>query len=357
MLRLKRSLIMVVAVALAAMLLPSTGLTPRAWAAPTSARSEQVPDLVAYWPFDGDGRDVVGGHDAAIINGAVFGSGQSGQALLVNGSMQGARVPASAGLDVGQAPGFTISAWINPNDIGEQPIVEWFGTDWGVNLWLYNAPGAPTFNVRDTSNINRVIWGSSGAVQAGRFQHLVATYDKASSMGRIYLNGALVMEGNLGQFTPQTSYDLFIGYTIGAGYQCCFRGSIDEVKLFSRAISAEEVSAVGAGSAPQPADALGTSWSECETGINTNTPTVCGTFIRQADTGLWSASWENGALATLSITLDGSNITIVRTDTNSGLRATYYGVLAADGLTASGVVSWCCDSGGPRVGTWVANTD
>jgi hypothetical protein len=92
-------------------------------------------------------------------------------------------------------------------------------------------------------------------------------------------------------------------------------------------------------------DRLGTRWDECEG--------WCGTWLRQGASDTWSGSWDNGATATLAITLEGDTVTVQRSDPN-GLRATYVGTIATDGVHVSGTVTWCCDGLGTRSGTWTA---
>lgn len=95
----------------------------------------------------------------------------------------------------------------------------------------------------------------------------------------------------------------------------------------------------------QPADRLGTQWQTCETYASE----VCGTWTRQGTSNTWTARWQNGATASLTITASGDVVTVQRSDP-SGLRATYQGTL--DGTRVGGSVTWCCDSLGTRSGTW-----
>ena len=42
-------------------------------------------------------------------------------------------------------------------------------------------------------------------------KHVALTYDKTTGVATIYCNGAVVGSGNLGSFTPLTSYNLYLG--------------------------------------------------------------------------------------------------------------------------------------------------
>ena len=43
------------------------------------------------------------------------------------------------------------------------------------------------------------------------FQHVALTYDKTTGVAVLYRNGVVVATANLGVFTPQTSFDLYLG--------------------------------------------------------------------------------------------------------------------------------------------------
>jgi hypothetical protein len=67
------------------------------------------------------------------------------------------------------------------------------------------------------------------------------TYDQASGSAILYLNGVAVASRYLGSFTPLTSSDLYLGYRPGYG---SFRGMLDEVSIYNRALADTEIQAV-----------------------------------------------------------------------------------------------------------------
>jgi hypothetical protein len=71
------------------------------------------------------------------------------------------------------------------------------------------------------------------------------TYDKASGVAVIYLNGAAVTNKNLGSFIPQTSYNLYFGKRASGPFSgSYFNGLMDELSLYNRALSSDEISAI-----------------------------------------------------------------------------------------------------------------
>lgn len=223
--------------------------------------------LVSWWPGEGNANDNEGVNNG-VFNNPSYGSGEVGLGFSFDGTGNNVRVPASASLNVGAGSGLTIEAWINPSDTASRPIVEWVSSTVG-NLAAHfyvnqGGPGALYANLYDTANNYRIIQSAQGLVLTNVFQHVAVTYDKPSGTARLYVNGALAKESVLGTFTPQTSPDLSIGYrpnTVPFG-PVSFIGRIDEVSLYSRALSPSEIQAIyNAGSSgkcniPIPANIL-----------------------------------------------------------------------------------------------------
>jgi hypothetical protein len=114
--------------------------------------------------------------------------------------------------------------------------------------------------------------------------------------------------------------------------------------LYKFTLDAEKASApVSASSAPSvkpqvDADRLGHEWNVTEA------VTFIGRWVRRGDSDVWDASWNNGAVAVLSISIAGAKVRISRRDVDGpaiGLTGTYEGTLAADGtLQGTETVTW-----------------
>jgi hypothetical protein len=221
---------------------------------PANAVCLEAPDnLVAWWPGEGDASDVVGQNHGELQGGATIGDGKAGQAFHIDGTSQSVLVPATTELNVGTGSGLTLELWVNPDsNAAREPVIEWnrnSGTpNWGVHLWLATSnldltprPGNVYANVVDSDGGNHVFFSANDYVTAGVFQHIALTYDKASGTARLFHEGVAIAESNLGVFTPQTSYDLYFGRRPGPVSPTDFGGAIDEVSLYDRALSAEEI--------------------------------------------------------------------------------------------------------------------
>jgi len=208
--------------------------------------------LVALWSGEDNGRDSVGGNDAKLME-IDFADGKVGRAFSLNGFSSWMKIPAGPSLDVGKGNGLTIAAWIKPsNVVSFHPILEWNSvTQLGVQLWLGHLPqqhGELFSNLVDDEGNAHSLNSAQGVVVTGQFQHVALTYDKASGVARLFVNGRVVAEQNLGSFTPQTSYDLLVSRRPGDHpgdwtYNAFFAGLLDEIALYNRALSVSEIQA------------------------------------------------------------------------------------------------------------------
>jgi hypothetical protein len=219
--------------------------------------------LVGWWRAEGDGRDAWGQNDGAVLGSGAFAPGMVGQAFQFEDGANQVRVSAAAALDVGQSAGFSVEAWVNPESsaIG-RPIVEWVVSGgYGVHFFTWNG-GAIYANVVDTSGGQHILQSAPGVLIANAFQHVALTYDKLSGQGRLFVNGAVVAEANLGNFTPRTDTDLLIGYRPATSPfgPVSFLGLIDEISLYGLALSTHEIAAIyaagSAGKCPPPVPPL-----------------------------------------------------------------------------------------------------
>jgi hypothetical protein len=221
----------------------------------TGSGGERTPGLVALWSGEGDGRDSVGNNDAELKN-MNFAEGKVGQAFSLDGSSSWMKIPANSTLDVGRGNGFTVMAWIKPNNVqGFHPIMEWEVTahQGAVELWLGRHPNSfgvlAGFICSRNGQANVIPPSPTGAIVSGRFQHVALTYDKESGTAKLYINGYVVGESNIGTITPNTASDLFISRRPNDRpgdwtYDKFFNGLMDEIAVYNRALNGEEIKSI-----------------------------------------------------------------------------------------------------------------
>jgi hypothetical protein len=216
------------------------------------------PGLVSWWRGEGSALDSWD-HNKGELHGVTFAPGEVGQAFSFNGTSEYVHIPVAgnlpdaANLNVGLGAGLTLDAWVNPSDAANgHPIIEWSqpvgGAPYGVYLWVGHPSHPPGYfyaNIVDTDGNWHVIDSDPGVMTANVFQHVAVTYDKTTGLARLFLNGAIIKETNLGTFTPQTSYELYFGERppgdINSRY---YLGLIDEIDVFSRALEPAEIQSI-----------------------------------------------------------------------------------------------------------------
>jgi len=81
------------------------------------------------------------------------------------------------------------------------------------------------------------------AANLGEWDHLAITYDNESEMKKLYVNGELAVEANDSVF-PNDTTPLNIGAGADFGGTFHFKGDLDDIGLWDRALSLEDIQAV-----------------------------------------------------------------------------------------------------------------
>ena len=200
--------------------------------------------LAAWWRAEGNANDGIGGNNGSPVGNLGYANGEVGQAFVFDGSTSYIPLPAAASLNLGAAGGLTIECWIKPNPGVLAPIIEWdSATVDGLQFWC---AGVLNANIIDTSGAAHVIQTAGSILDPNNFQHVAVTYDKSSGSAVLYWNGTVVATNNFGNITPQTTYPVNIGRRTGQqiGLGDTYGGLMDELSLYSRALSASEIQAI-----------------------------------------------------------------------------------------------------------------
>jgi uncharacterized repeat protein (TIGR01451 family) len=211
-----------------------------------------LPNMVAWWPMDGNPLDLWASHNPSATNAITFVPGMVGQGVTF-GTGGYIDIPHSPALANQQ---FTIDAWVKPqgpgpnNDFWGSVIVEKGRsaptgyTDVPIALW-WSAQQQKFIFGFGNHNTERIV--STSTFPAGQWYHVAATYDGQTF--KLYVNGML--EGTM-VLVKTIVYDPAIPWTIGStashirtvGYPRTFNGVIDEVELFKRALTQQEIQAI-----------------------------------------------------------------------------------------------------------------
>src|SRR5262249_20714373 len=100
-------------------------------------------------------------------------------------------------------------------------------------------------NIVDSAGNYHQISSGAGALATNRFQHVALTYDKITGTASLFNNGIVVTTQNLGVFSPQTAFPLYLGKrTAGTSAGTLYKGLMDEASIYNRALSAEEIASI-----------------------------------------------------------------------------------------------------------------
>jgi len=210
---------------------------------------------VAYWTFDeGTGttaRDISGyGHDGTLMNGPAWVPGKIGTALQFNGVNQYVSAPNHS--DFAITGELTLSAWIKTtaDTTGTDQGIIWKGDDtvaapnWGNLYRLAVKDNKANFLVVGSDN---TVYKSNSVsnINDGNWHHLAGVFSKRYTPYYLFL---YVDGGNpvatvpmSGQQLKTSNQPISIGseYPNYAGY---FNGAVDDVRIYQRALSGQEIS-------------------------------------------------------------------------------------------------------------------
>lgn len=204
--------------------------------------------LVAWWPLDGNGYDVVGSNTLVPLGRPAFQGAMVGQGLAFDGLDDAGRTAASPALDLGSGVGLTVELWILPASVAQpMALVEWSDTASMLGVHFYassDSPGSLFANLIDTHGVAHHVSSADGLLRTSQFQHVALSYDRASGMATLYLDGAVVAESVVGHFVPETRPDVYLGQRVLGGAAYRFQGVMDEVSFYSRALLPSEIQAI-----------------------------------------------------------------------------------------------------------------
>jgi hypothetical protein len=208
--------------------------------APASA-SAADPALVAAYGFDeGSGltaNDASGRNNTGAVSGATWtGTGRFGGALSFDGFDDLVTVADSNSLDLNQ---MTMEAWVRPTELGKYraALIKEGATALVYALYSETSRAQPWYQLFLSGETRlRAVTGPT-QVPASAWSHLAATYD--GLVMRLYVNGTQVATlGRSGTVNVSTGAFRIGGTFLGSEW---YKGDIDEVRLYNRALSAAEI--------------------------------------------------------------------------------------------------------------------
>ena len=196
---------------------------------------------VALYQLNGDATDVSGNYDGTATN-VTYGAGEFGQAGVFNGTSS---YISSATTNAFNLQTFTVSVWAKLNSFDANPVLV-------SNSGTVENLGGTGWNVAYYNPNNAFYLGNNGVnltftttpILTNVWYHIVATVDLTSNKIKIFLNGVFENENTYNGISYNSgTRSLRIG-KVGYYDELYWNGSIDQVRIFSRALRPYEVEAL-----------------------------------------------------------------------------------------------------------------
>lgn len=218
---------------------------------PSNARGAATPGrLEAHWTFDG-GEDATvpdasgNGLNGVLINRPTLVPGIDGLALRLNGANQHADFGDPLALRL--TGSMTISAWINSSafPVDDAAIVsDHSGLGYQLDTTVDQGPRTIGFKLANEYGRLMARYGRT-PLKADMWYHVAGVYDAGARTLNVYLNGRLDNGCLLGTVTPTqrlSGVQVYVGRR-GRGEGFEFAGSVDDVQVYSRALTQSELEA------------------------------------------------------------------------------------------------------------------
>jgi hypothetical protein len=214
--------------------------------------------LIGYWNFNEGTGDIAADssgnkNDGKLIRSPEWVNGKFGKALKLD-------LAKTQKVDIANSASFgkittavTMEAWVNPANVSGWMS---FGVKGDIAYGMFISS---TAFVRMHYSGGTSLDTPANAIKANEWTHVVGTYDGKAA--RIYLNGELKAEVNATAAIPANALTFVIGGTQES--RDWFVGMIDEYKLYSRGLTADEVkkSMTGTVSAVNSVGKLAGTWA------------------------------------------------------------------------------------------------
>jgi hypothetical protein len=210
--------------------------------------------LVGYWPFCGNANDESGNGNNGVVNGATLTTDRFGNANAAygyDGNSQFIEILNSPSLN---PTSISISGWMNASafatDVAEGSkaiITKWFQavncSEQGDNYSVILSIQENENRILGVTSINNAAISaiSSSSIGLNSWNHFVFAHDENEG-DSFYLNGSLINQNSMiGALCPTTNNLIFGADNVFSNYWRFFAGSIDDIGIWNRALTPEEI--------------------------------------------------------------------------------------------------------------------
>ncbi|NOS79567.1 MAG: hypothetical protein HOP35_16675 [Nitrospira sp.] len=244
---------------------------------------------MGHWPFEEGAGTIAGdktgnGLHGTLVNGPTWSAGKTAGGITFDGINDYLQVSNPGPLSPQKV---TLAVWAKPSSFAN--------TDWnstlanvGLHEWsdgyyglAITTTGKPLALLNIGGGEPNAYYLEGAAISAGQWHHLALSYDNATL--RLYVDGVAAGSLSINRIRPSNASPLLVARRGDAGYH--FKGTLDDVRIFSRAMTTTDIGAIMQGTATttasssSPDTASTTSGTTSTAGPTTSTTTASGTTI------------------------------------------------------------------------------
>jgi hypothetical protein len=217
-------------------------------------------ELLAWWPGDGNASDIAGTNSGTLQSGATANAaGVSGSAFSFDGTNGYVQIADSPVL---RPTNLTIECWVlftglDSLGLGSSPAGDQYlvfrqnsrsGGFEGFALTKTRVGGSDVFNFTVASAAGQpVVVNSTTAISSGIWHHVAAT--RGSNFIQLYVNGALEDQASVSFPQDYGNFPLYFATSGQSYWDHKLKGSLDEVSIYNRALTAAEIAGIAAAGA------------------------------------------------------------------------------------------------------------
>ena len=197
--------------------------------------------LIAKYDLDTNANDSVGSNNGTLQGDAAFATDGDRTVLTLDGSGDYVTLPDSDDWDFWQEKSFTVACWVKFDSIASTAKLFGHGSDGDNRFSLMWSSSAQSLTAHfEVATASESLYGASWTPTAGQWHHI--TYLKSGTSFAFYVDGT-----QMGSATLNKSGTLSGDFTIGGGLNGSgaignfLDGSIDDTRIWNRALSASEV--------------------------------------------------------------------------------------------------------------------
>jgi len=199
--------------------------------------------LISYYKLDessGNATDSVGSNTLTNNNSVTYSTGKiNNGANFVRASSQYLSKVDDTSLDL--SANMSVSFWLNLSSLpGTNETQGLVTKDNTYGIYYQDSAGTKRFGMFSVLSSSYTFHTFNTTLSTSTFYHV--TWTKSGTTSSLYINGILVSSGSATATMDNTTGSFFLGLGDGAGEY--LNGQLDEVAIWSRALSADEVSQI-----------------------------------------------------------------------------------------------------------------